>query len=191
MQRRAGPARLICVEAELTDKSDVPGTPVGAVADSSDPPGEGSAVTELFRAHHLELVGLAMVMTGDLSTAQDVVQDVFERLHRRWPVLRSENASLGYIRASVLNGRTAAASEVARPAFDVIGRGSPGSEWIRLGRLTSRCRLPLALHLLLVRPDGGERGIVGDVGDRVERAVLTVGAGGLAPAIRPHAELLA
>jgi DNA-directed RNA polymerase specialized sigma24 family protein len=44
-----------------------------------------TAVTDLFRAHHLELVRLALVMTGDLATAEDVVQDAFERLHRGWP----------------------------------------------------------------------------------------------------------
>ena len=37
-------------------------------------------VTELFRRHHLELVHLAVVMVGDLATAEDIVQDVFERI---------------------------------------------------------------------------------------------------------------
>ena len=32
-------------------------------------------VTELFREHHLELVRLALVMVGDLATAEDFVQD--------------------------------------------------------------------------------------------------------------------
>ena len=63
-----------------------------------------AGVTELFRAHHLELVRLAVMMTGDLATAEDVVQDVYERLHRRWPVLRSTGGGLAYARASVLNG---------------------------------------------------------------------------------------
>ena len=61
-------------------------------------------VTELFRAHHLELVRLAVMMTGDLATAEDVVQDVYERLHRSWPVMRSSGGGLAYARASVLNG---------------------------------------------------------------------------------------
>ena len=47
------------------------------------------SVSELFRAHHLELVRLAVVMVGDLATAEDVVQDCFERLHRRWHVIRT------------------------------------------------------------------------------------------------------
>jgi RNA polymerase sigma-70 factor (sigma-E family) len=61
------------------------------------------AVTELFRVHHLELVRLALVVVGDLGTAEDVVQDVFERLHRRWPRLRDEASGLAYARSSVLN----------------------------------------------------------------------------------------
>jgi RNA polymerase sigma-70 factor (sigma-E family) len=66
-------------------------------------PADPAAVTRLFRAHHLELVRLALMMTGDLGTAEDVVQDVFERLHRRWPRLRDDGDILAYARASVLN----------------------------------------------------------------------------------------
>ena len=46
------------------------------------------AVTALFAEHHLGLVGLAVLMTGDLGRAEDVVQDAFEHLHRRWHRLR-------------------------------------------------------------------------------------------------------
>ena len=62
------------------------------------------SVSELFRAHHLELVRLAVVMVGDLATAEDVVQDCFERLHRRWHVIREPGRALAYARSSVLNG---------------------------------------------------------------------------------------
>ena len=63
-----------------------------------------AAVTDLFRAHHLELVRLALLMTGDLAAAEDVVQDAFEQLHRRWPSLRQPGSGLAYVRSSVLNG---------------------------------------------------------------------------------------
>jgi len=62
------------------------------------------AVTTLFREHHLELVRLALVMVGDLTTAEDVVQDAFERLHRRWHRLRDPASGLAYARSAVLNG---------------------------------------------------------------------------------------
>jgi RNA polymerase sigma-70 factor (sigma-E family) len=61
------------------------------------------SVSELFRDHHLELVRLALVMVGDLATAEDVVQDCFERLHRRWHVIREPGRALAYARSSVLN----------------------------------------------------------------------------------------
>jgi RNA polymerase sigma-70 factor (sigma-E family) len=63
-----------------------------------------AAVTDLFREHHLDLVRLALVMVGDLATAEDVVQDAFERLHRGWDGLREQKSGLAYARASVLNG---------------------------------------------------------------------------------------
>jgi RNA polymerase sigma-70 factor (sigma-E family) len=62
------------------------------------------AVTDLFREHHLELVRLALAMTGDLATAEDVVQDAFEGLHRGWHGLREPSNGLAYVRSSVLNG---------------------------------------------------------------------------------------
>jgi RNA polymerase sigma-70 factor (sigma-E family) len=60
-------------------------------------------LTDLFRDHHLELVRLALLMVGDLATAEDVVQDAFERLHRRWHGLREPASGLAYVRSSVLN----------------------------------------------------------------------------------------
>ena len=63
-----------------------------------------TAVTALFRAHQLELVRLARFMVGDLATAEDIVQDAFEQLHRRWPGLRDEASVLAYARSCVLNG---------------------------------------------------------------------------------------
>ena len=63
-----------------------------------------AAVTDLFREHHLELLRLAVLMVGDLSTAEDVVQDAFERLHRGWHGLCQPSSGLAYVRSSVLNG---------------------------------------------------------------------------------------
>jgi RNA polymerase sigma-70 factor (sigma-E family) len=70
----------------------------GVMADGAE------AVTDLFREHQLELVRLAVVMVGDLATAEDVVQDAFERLHRGWRGLRQPSSGLAYVRSSVLNG---------------------------------------------------------------------------------------
>jgi RNA polymerase sigma-70 factor (sigma-E family) len=67
-------------------------------------PETAGAVTALFRAHQLELVRLALFMVGDLATAEDVVQDAFEQLQRRWPGLRDDRNALAYARSCVLNG---------------------------------------------------------------------------------------
>jgi len=76
----------------------------GDVRDECREDPASSAVTDLFRSHHLELVRLALLMTGDLAAAEDVVQDAFEQLHRRWPSLRQQGSGLAYVRSSVLNG---------------------------------------------------------------------------------------
>jgi RNA polymerase sigma-70 factor (sigma-E family) len=74
---------------------------VRSSADSEQQP--AIELTELFREHHLELVRLALIMVGDLGTAEDVVQDVFERLHRRERRLGQPETGLAYARSSVLN----------------------------------------------------------------------------------------
>jgi DNA-directed RNA polymerase specialized sigma24 family protein len=74
---------------------------VTSAADSEHQAAAG--LTELFREHHLELVRLALLMVGDRATAEDVVQDVFERLHRRWHRLHEPANGLAYARSSVLN----------------------------------------------------------------------------------------
>ena len=92
-----------------TDSADVirsPGTPVDRGGPKVTPGAAESArsVTELFTEHHLGLVRLAVLMVGDLATAEDVVQDAFEQLHRRWRGLRRQSSALDYARSAVLNG---------------------------------------------------------------------------------------
>ena len=61
-------------------------------------------VSALYQAHALALVKLAVLMTGDQSTAEDVVQDAFLGLYRRWQALHDADKALSYLRSSVLNG---------------------------------------------------------------------------------------
>ncbi len=61
-------------------------------------------VTALFEAQALGLVRLAKVMLGDQSIAEDVVQDAFVGLYRRWASVHDRDKAVGYLRASVLNG---------------------------------------------------------------------------------------
>jgi len=61
-------------------------------------------VDELYRAHALGLIRLALVLVGDRESAQDVVQDAFVGLYRAWPRLRDPAKAPGYLRAAVING---------------------------------------------------------------------------------------
>jgi RNA polymerase sigma-70 factor (sigma-E family) len=97
-QRYGWQERLLVVEAETAEV--IGGPRRAAWADESD---ARAGVTALFRDHHLELVRLALVVTGDPATAEDVVQDVFERMHRTWLGLREPDNALAYARAAVLN----------------------------------------------------------------------------------------
>ncbi len=74
-------------------------------ADAVDEPLDAdSGVERLFRAHRLAMVRLARLLVDDRETAEDVVQDAFGALHRRWAALASDDAALGYLRTSVVNG---------------------------------------------------------------------------------------
>ena len=78
------------------------------IADARLSPGAAAAVTTLYAEHALGLVRLAVVLTGDRGAAEDIVQDAFFGLYRRWDHLADTAAPLGYLRVSVVNGcRTA------------------------------------------------------------------------------------
>ncbi len=62
-----------------------------------------SDIDELFRTHRLALVRLALLLVDDRETAEDVVQDAFAALHRRWSRVGPPDAALPYLRTSVVN----------------------------------------------------------------------------------------
>ncbi len=76
----------------------------GSADDRQAPDPPSSTVAAVFREHHGELVRLAVLMVGDPATAEDVVQDVYASLHRRWRDTNADDAPLPYVRAAVLNG---------------------------------------------------------------------------------------
>ena len=73
-------------------------------------------VTALYEAHAPHLVRLALVILGDQGAAEDVVQDAFFGLYRRWGTLCDPSAALAYLRTSVLNGCRLAMRRRSRPA---------------------------------------------------------------------------
>jgi RNA polymerase sigma-70 factor (sigma-E family) len=64
---------------------------------------EAEAV-ELYAAHRLRLVRLAVLLVDDLQTAEDVVQDVFAAFLVRRKGLDDQDKALAYLRTSVVNG---------------------------------------------------------------------------------------
>ncbi len=81
------------MNARVAGMADEAGGPGGRARFASPDSSDVAALTDLFRDHHLELVRLALVMVGDLATAEDVVQDAFERLHRGWRGLRQPSTT--------------------------------------------------------------------------------------------------
>jgi RNA polymerase sigma-70 factor (sigma-E family) len=75
--------------------------PVRARSDAGD---ARAAVGALYAASALGLIRLAYIMLGDLPGAEDVVQEAFCGLYRRWDRLHDADRAMVYVRASVLNG---------------------------------------------------------------------------------------
>lgn len=80
-----------------------------AIGDDGPGPAESmrqaafGSLAALFDRHHAGLVRLGLLIVGDQPTAEDVVQDVFVKLHARADRVWGEDA-LAYVRAAVLNG---------------------------------------------------------------------------------------
>jgi RNA polymerase sigma-70 factor (sigma-E family) len=79
-----------------------PGT--GTVASGEDVQARLREVSALYETQALRLIRLAYVMLGDRPAAEDVVQEAFLGLYRRWSHLRDTASAPAYLRRSVLNG---------------------------------------------------------------------------------------
>jgi RNA polymerase sigma-70 factor (sigma-E family) len=122
-------------------------------------------VSELYEAHALGMVRLAHIMLGDRQSAEDVVQDAFCGLYRRWAGLTDPGSAVHYVRSAVLNGcrsalrrRTSAQAshDLLRPSPDVASAESAvltGEErravMAALRRLPSRQREAVVLRFYL------------------------------------------
>jgi RNA polymerase sigma-70 factor (sigma-E family) len=84
-------------------------------------------VTALYQAHALSLARLALVMLGDAAAAEDVVQDAFLGLYRRWDRLADSAVAPSYLRTSVLNGCRTALRRRSRHSALTEGTDAPDS----------------------------------------------------------------
>ena len=62
------------------------------------------SLAEVFRCRRSELVRLGAFILGDRQAAEDVVQDVFLRMHQRGDRLDELDDPLPYLRGAVVNG---------------------------------------------------------------------------------------
>jgi RNA polymerase sigma-70 factor (sigma-E family) len=84
----------------------------GLVGDS--PRDRDVQIATLYDAHALGLIRLAYLMLGSQAAAEDVVQDAFCGLYRRWRHIADPGKALLYVRSAVING---CRSELRRRKF--------------------------------------------------------------------------
>jgi RNA polymerase sigma-70 factor (sigma-E family) len=124
------------------------------------------AVSMLFGAHHRRLVGLAALLVDDRQTAEDVVQEAFVGLYRRWSRLRDPNTAVSYLNRAVVNGgrdklrhgrRAGAARLRMTPQSDLVDSAEQDAVahetadrlWDALRQLPTRQRQVLVLRYYL------------------------------------------
>lgn len=139
----------------------------GARSPARESPEE--AVAALYQRSALSLIRMAYVMLDDLQAAEDVVQEAFYGLYRRWGRLKDADHAIYYVRAAVLNGCRSALRRRAvrhrfladrpdqRPAASaeaMVIKGEERDEMIRaLARLPHRQREALVLRFYLELSD--------------------------------------
>src|ERR1700733_15858172 len=115
------------------------GTRASGAGSGAGPPDDearedaAQAVTALYEAHAVGLIRLAVVMLGDRAAAEDVVQEAFCGLYRRWGQLDEPGKAQSYVRAATLNGCRSELRQRIRaqrrggPAPGAAGAGSAGA----------------------------------------------------------------
>ena len=109
---------------ELVEREAVNVTSPDPRTDLDDPSrwSADEALTALYRAHWRSLVRLAYLLVRDQSVAEDVAQDAFVSMHRRWGRLERPEQALAYLRTCVVNGsRTAHRRRAVRDRWTASG----------------------------------------------------------------------
>lgn len=108
-----------------------------------------AALTRLFHAHYAGLVRMAALLVRSSGEAEEIVQDAFAALHRRWSQLREPDKAAGYLRRTVVHSarsahRHQAVADKHRLALvDVPTGGDP-----RVLAVEARAAVMEALHQL-------------------------------------------
>jgi RNA polymerase sigma-70 factor (sigma-E family) len=160
------------LDSRVTPRPLAGASPSAAGPDDHDP---ADAVTALYNEHALGMIRFAHIMLGSATAAEDVVQEAFLGLYRRWEYLASKDSAVSYVRTSVLNGcrsalRRSRVLELvphqppARSAeSEVLSRQERGEVVSALRRLPTRQREVLVLSYYL---DLSDDQIAADLGVR-------------------------
>jgi len=160
-----------------------------------------NGLDDLYREQAVAMIRLALTLTGDRATAEDVVQDAFLGLHRRWPRLDDPRNAVSYLRTSVINGCRSVhrsrriawlhRAQHDKPVWSAEAAAIDGEN--RREVLTAVARLPhrqreiLALRFYLDMSEGEIAATLkisrGTVSSTVSRALAT-----LARQLSPHKE---
>ncbi|HEY3630279.1 MAG TPA: SigE family RNA polymerase sigma factor [Jatrophihabitantaceae bacterium] len=124
---------------------------------------DGTTLTAFAAQHSVGLTRFAYVLTGDRQLAEDLVQDCFLALHRRFGETLPLEAPVAYARKVIANGQTsrmrrmASAETVLDELPDAGVDGADLSEqdaaWRMLATLPDRQRAVLVLRYYVDLPD--------------------------------------
>jgi RNA polymerase sigma-70 factor (sigma-E family) len=150
----------------------------------------GLSLDGLFAVHYLRLVRVAWLLVRDTGRAEELVQDAFVDLHRRWSRLRTPADAAGYLHVSVVNRsrsvlrhqKVVSSSPAEQSAEDDALRGFERQQVLdALARLPGRQREVLVLRYYAQLSEaetahvlGIGRGSVKSHGSRGIRALRTV-----------------
>jgi RNA polymerase sigma factor (sigma-70 family) len=115
-----------------------------------------ASVSELFRVWREPMARLAYVLTGNSEVSDEIVQDAFLNVHRRWAQLTNP---VGYLRTAVINGCNSyhrhAAVERRAPVLPQPAMTSAGDEISdALAKLSYSHRAVLVMRFFCDLPDG-------------------------------------
>ena len=129
---------------------------------------------ELVRSSERRLLRLGLMLTGSPHTAEDLVQTVFARVHRRWQRIGSLDHPEAYLRTMVVNeflswrrllknGEVPLAEPVDQPSGEDIGtrQAQRDAAWRLLSRLPRKQRAVLVLRYYEDLPDSEIAGLLG------------------------------
>jgi RNA polymerase sigma factor (sigma-70 family) len=159
----------------------------------------GVRLADLVRTHALELTRFAYLIAGDRARAEDLVQDAFFAMYRRFGPELTIERPLSYARRAIVNGhiswrRRAMSREILserppdRPVNDAAAAGADNDLWALLDILPYRQRVVLVLRYNVGCDDAEIADLLGCRASSV-RSLATRGLARLRPAVTARPDL--